>query len=343
MRSELLPYLVSPVTQKPLRMIAEEAEGDDVLTGKLVAEGSGEEFPIIKGIPRFVGTAEQAYKTYAASFGHQWNQYEWLRDEDQLEFESITDRPVAGFAGMTVLDAGCGGGRIARFLAPATKMYIGVDYSHAPERARKLCQGVKHAHFIQADVNHMPFRKEPKFDFILSHGVLHHSPNTYRSFLNLPPLLRPGGELYIAVFRKAFLPLQWPNAFWRAIISRLPLSWQECWCRSLLRLRGMPFASFFKRFFWFSQQKDDEVATCCNYDWYAPRYHWEHTATEVMNWFADAGFHEVQYINAWPYCPPEQKYFIPGFLQSFRLGQLLGVIGRKKKEAASHDRQSLAA
>ena len=50
-----------------------------------------------------------------------------------------------------------------------------------------------------------------------------------------------------------------------------------------------------------------------------------------MNWFVEEGFREVHYINAWPYCPPEERFRIPGFADSFRIGQLLGVIGKKKR------------
>jgi len=95
----------------------------------------------------------------------------------------------------------------------------------------------------------------------------------------------------------------------------------------------LPKPIFFKRFFWFSLQKTHEIRKCCLYDWYAPRYHHEHTALEVMGWFREHGFPEPKYINAWPYCPPEIKYAIPTFKDSFRIGQLLGVIG-KKREAA---------
>jgi SAM-dependent methyltransferase len=131
-----------------------------------------------------------------------------------------------------------------------------VDYSHAPERARQLCAAVPHAHFIRADVNHLPFHARPQFDFILSHGVLHHTPNTRRSFANLPPLLREHGEIYIAVFRKTFGLLRWSDAAIRTVVNKLPVFMQERFCRALLALQGLPAASFWKRFFWFSLQKD---------------------------------------------------------------------------------------
>ena len=104
------------------------------------------------------------------------------REEDQSEFEAIVDRPVEYFRDKMVLDAGCGGGRLARFLAPYTRLYVGVDYSVACERAREFCINVPHAHFIQADINSLPFTAQTAFDFVFSHGVLHHTPDTRAAF-----------------------------------------------------------------------------------------------------------------------------------------------------------------
>ena len=55
----------------------------------------------------------------------------------------------------------------------------------------------------------------------------------------------------------------------------------------------------------------------------------------MQRWFREAGFPEPKYINAWPYCPPTLKYPTPRFRDSFRIGQLLGVIGRKTAWATS--------
>jgi SAM-dependent methyltransferase len=338
MKPQLINYLCCPSTKQPLRLVAEESEGTEVITGKLVVQGSNEQYPIIKGIPRFVFHEKEVYSNYTKSFGHQWNHYNWLRDEDGPEFEAITDRKIADFRGLSILDAGCGGGRIARLLAPDSRLYIGVDYSHACERASVLCRRAPNAHFIQADVARLPLRSNLLFDFVFSHGVLHHSPNTKNSFTSLPGHVKPGGELYIAVFQKAVCLLRWSDSLLRFVVNKLPLGMQEAFCRSLVGLQRLPQPSFWKRFLWFSLQKNAEIATFCNYDWYAPKYHREHTAVEVMNWFAEFGFHDIQFINAWPYCPSDRKYAIPSFVNSFRLGQLVGVIGKRRAAAGSQPR-----
>lgn len=331
MKPELLDYLCCPETKQPLHLHAKECAGGEIISGKLVSKAAGKEYPIIKGIPRFVLSSEAVYNNYTTSFGFQWNHYNWLRDEDLLEFEVITDHRVEDFRNQSILDVGCGGGRIARFLSPHAKLYIGLDYSYAPERAAELCKSVPHAHFIQADVLNMPLRERASFDFVFSHGVLHHTPSTKACFAKLPNLVKPDGELYIAVFRKAFATLRLSDHLIRSVINKLPLRAQQRFCELLVHLQRLPAPSFWKRFFWFSMQKNPEVACFCNYDWYAPKYHNEHTAVEVMNWFADFGFKDIRYIDAWPYCPDKTKYRIPSVRNSFRLGQLVGVIGKKRR------------
>jgi SAM-dependent methyltransferase len=332
MRRRLLELVHCPTCHGDLELSAAEQEGDEISSGSLDCRGCERKWPIVRGIPRFIeGISDEAdlRKVYADSFGHQWTTYDWLRDEDEEEFFTITDLRPEDLSGKTVFDAGCGGGRLARIVAPRCREFVGLDYSIAVEKAYELCRGVENAHFIQCDINKHPLKPET-FDLVYSHGVLHHTPDTKRSFDNIPALVKSDGVVYVALFRQAVLPLRVSDGLWRAALNKLPISAMDKVCGALAYLYYVPKAVFWKRFFWFSLQKNHEIRKCCLYDWYAPTHHREHTVEEVMTWFRDAGFPEPQYINAWPYCPAEIKYAIPTFWDSFRLGQLLGVIGTKK-------------
>lgn len=331
MKANLLEYIVCFDCKGRYEGSFTELDGSEIMSGTLTCPRCRIDYPIIRGIPRLLKNIknEQDLRTvYADSFGHQWTTYHWLRDEDEFEFFQITDLNKEALRGKVILDAGCGGGRVARFVSRYAGTFFGLDYSIAVEKAYALCKDVPNAHFVQCDVNRQPF-KPNTFDFVYSHGVLHHTPNTKKSFDHLPPLVKDNGLLYIAVFRKAFTPLQWSDAFWRGIINKLPIPVTDKICGAMTYLYYLPFAQFPKRFFWFSLQKSHEVRKTCLYDWYAPTYHNEHTPEEVMGWFRSVGFSDAKYINAWPYAPSDQKYDLGSFWDSLRIGRLLGVIGRK--------------
>lgn len=329
MKQRLLDFIWCPECKAELELTATATVGDDITEGRLSCT-AGHSYSILRGIPRFIDgirSAEDLRKVYADSFGHQWTTYNWLRDCDSDEFYTITDFKPETLRGKTVLDAGCGGGRFARFVANECGEFFGFDYSIAVDKARELTTS-PNAHFVQCDVNKHPFKPQ-LFDIVYSHGVIHHTPNTKKSFDNLPQLVREGGILYLAVFRKTFELLQWSDRFWRNRWNKLPIEKIDRLCERLSHLHKLPFPIFWKRFFWFSLQPTHEIRKCCLYDWYAPQYHHEHTVEEVFGWFKSAGFADPKYIDAWPYCPEDRKYRVPSFWGSFRLGQLLGVVATK--------------
>ncbi|WP_082007498.1 class I SAM-dependent methyltransferase [Tepidimonas taiwanensis] len=104
-----------------------------------------------------------------------------------------------------VLDAGCGAGLTARLLIGEglhRVRYIGADISTAvgvaPEAFRQ--RGLP-GYFIQADLLNFPFA-ENSFDYILSEGVLHHTPSTRAAIHALARLLKTGGVLAFYVYKR---------------------------------------------------------------------------------------------------------------------------------------------
>ncbi|MBV8153521.1 MAG: methyltransferase domain-containing protein [Candidatus Eremiobacteraeota bacterium] len=339
MKPALMDYIWCPYCHGALTLAADAARDGEIETGNISCGDCGRTFPILRGIPRFIEnirSADDLRKVYADSFGHQWTTYNWLRDEDPYEFQTITDLTPQDLKGKSFLDAGCGGGRVARFVAPVAGAFFGMDFSIAVEKAAELCKDVPNAHFVQCDINYNPFKPE-QFDIVHSHGVIHHTRDTKETFDKLPPLVKPGGILYVAVFRKTFEPLQWSDSVLRQTLNKLPISALDKVCDAMSYLNNIPrpAASVIKRFFWFSQQHTKEIRKCCLYDWYGPTYHHEHTVEEVINWFERAGFEHPKYINAWPYAPADEKYRVPTWKDSLRLGQLLGVIGTKVRRKSN--------
>ena len=336
MREWMLEYLRCPATKAKLRLEQAVWRGNQVQSGMLVSGGGTQAYPIIAGIPRMlpgVRTEDDLRRVYADSFGYQWTHFQWEREVDGSEYFAISDQTPDSLREKTVLDAGCGGGRVSRVMAQHCRRLIGLDFTIAVDRARTHTRSLSQCEFVQGDVLRPPLAEEA-FDYVWSHGVLHHTSDTHAGVCALSRVVKPGGVLQIVLFLKAWAPLRITDAMIRTLFRRLPYKAGVRVCEMMGALRHLPAARFWKRFFWFSLQPSTELRTCCNFDWYMPRYHHEHTVEEVKSWFRDGGFTRVHYMNGWPYAPYAEKRAEPNFWRRARLGQLLGVVAHKQLTGA---------
>jgi SAM-dependent methyltransferase len=339
MKRRLLELLRCPHDSARFEVqVTSQADGEIEQGTLTCTANAAHAYPIIGSIPRILDgvTHETLQDNYAESFGYQWTQIRWEDPEANLrEFWKTTDFDEATLRGKLFLDAGCGGGRTTAHLPPLVKEIVYMDYSVAVEKVHQKCKHQPNAHFIQSSVARPPLAKET-FDIVFCSGVLHHTPDTYQSFQGLPPLVKPGGYLHIYVFRKADFPASLFHATdhaLRALVSRLPRQRAVEVCRTIGDLLP-PQRSWLKPFFWFSLKPDPEVRLLHNHDWYACRFHHEHSLREVMQWFVDAGFERIGYINGWPEAPTLQRYELPRWRDSQRLGLSMTVHGVKRKPVA---------
>src|SRR5262245_9381696 len=93
---------------------------------------AGRTVPVRGGIPRFVPD-----DGYVESFGFQWNTFDVRRKvEDEATFAVKTGVEPTGLRGLTVLDAGCGGGRYTRVAVEHGAIVAAADLSRAVEKAK---------------------------------------------------------------------------------------------------------------------------------------------------------------------------------------------------------------
>ncbi len=112
--------------------------------------------------------------------------------------------------GARVLDVGCGPGIWTRELARRGYVTSAVDLTgNAVALARRSLELFElQAEVRQGDAEHLPFA-DASFDGVVSHGVIHHTPDTERCLIEIARVLRPGGRAVVSVYyRNAILRSQ---------------------------------------------------------------------------------------------------------------------------------------
>ena len=176
------------------------------------------------------------------------------------------------------LDAGCGGGRFVAALARcgARKVH-GVDISEKIiEAGRERCRvrQLNNVEFQRASVLELPFA-DASFDYVLSSGVIHHTPDPYKGFLELSRVLKPGGKLFLSVYGKHGLKWYANDLFRYTICKIMPFSWLE----AVFKAIGVPAN---KRY----NILDNLFVPYC----------YRYTEKEVRKWLSDAGYTNVQRV-----------------------------------------------
>lgn len=112
-----------------------------------------------------------------------------------------------------ILDAGCGTGYLANFLAMSKgRAVVGGDVClNSLKLAKNFSaqHSIKNAAFLLMNLFRPPFR-DNSFDMIISNGVLHHTANPKLGFGRLVAKLKPGGIIFIGLYNSyGRLPTLW--------------------------------------------------------------------------------------------------------------------------------------
>jgi len=215
----------------------------------------------------------------------------------------------------TILDAGCGNGRILglmRDLVPDTTELYGLDLAAADVARKNLGPDVSGVYFADlTDQNTLDL--VPRTKFIYCQEVLHHTSNPALSFRNLANHLLPGGELAIYVYRQKAPIREFTDDFVRGQIEKLSYDDAleiasefsqlgrtlaelevefECPRVQALGIPGGRYTvqrflyHFFVKCYWNSElpaAHNDLI----NLDWYHPSLCSRHTTEEVLGWFTE--------------------------------------------------------
>ena len=221
------------------------------------------------------------------------NFIEWTKELGREDlFYASTGFPIDQLGGKLILDVGCGYGRFTHTVSEAGATVIGVDLStESINLAHRYLGEKQNVHFVQADINRLPFR-EKLFENIFSIGVLHHTPSPETSFRSLIQYLESGGEIAVWVY-----PPEMKKRVdrIRPITTRLPhqvvfgFSVFIHMLTSLSTLnrnqrRNMTFNQFWP-------------SVMGHFDSFAPRYAFSFSPEELKEWFFRCGLTNIEALS----------------------------------------------
>ncbi len=292
-KKKLLNYLACPQCKTSLQLT-----NDNNLLCR-----NGHTYKILREIPRFVST-----DGYVDSFSFEWNTHKTTQldsrrggTSSEEMFRMKTGLTPEMVRGKLVLDAGVGAGRFCDVLARWGANVIGVDLSYAVEASHQNFRELDNVLIAQGDIGNLPFAPGT-FDFIVSIGVLHHTPNTRKYFEALVPLLKPGGRISIWVYPNESDYLV--RTEWIPFTYRIPDKMFYHWCSWFVpmahrHLRTDLFRWISRVFPYSTQGLGLENDILDTFDGYSPRFHFIHSPDEVKSWFHDQGLTEVACPSNW--------------------------------------------
>lgn len=239
-----------------------------------------------------------------ANFSNEWNHHEiggrtWtmeLKDRVKwffLEPIRISDEDLKG---KIMLDAGCGNGSQSVAYTEFGLEVVAVDLSTGLEKGyayRKFHKGAQpdKVHFVNADLQRPPFA-DNIVDIIHSVGVLHHTPNTEKTFRALRPLLKDGGTFYVWLYKYENVVTPLVNSI-RAVTTRIPAPVFA----GIAEIMSVPFIGFC----WmvdklgirqYATPNRKEAAIAVHDIFGAPYAHY-HSFEEVSEWYESVGITEI--------------------------------------------------
>ena len=229
-----------------------------------------------------------------ASFDYQWAEIpSGAAMLDSPEFREqatgfvleFTGLPAAWFRGKRVIDVGCGNGRYSWALCQLGAEVVSLDQSeHGLRNTAAACAGFPSHRTVKIDLL-KPLPLDETADLVWSFGVLHHTGDTYRAFLNVVPLVKPGGYLYMMVYGE-------PRR--HAIDDFIEVNEYESWRRRTMNLslpkkldvirQGMKDRQF--------RMVGDQFVHGY-FDAISPPINDLHTFEELESWLIEAGFRDI--------------------------------------------------
>jgi uncharacterized protein YbaR (Trm112 family)/ubiquinone/menaquinone biosynthesis C-methylase UbiE len=298
-KKELLDILVCPHCKNKLELENPKKNNEQIKSGTLFCRNCNQEYPIKKYVPRFVNSDEYAdtFSTQRMYVRKHFKDYQKDTSGD-IQFLDTTGFDEQNIKSGISLEVGCGYGRFLDVVERMGGKIIGIDLStHSIELAQDYVGLKDNVHLVQCDLNMMPFIEET-FDQVFSIGVLHHTPNTRKSFISLIPFVKKGGGVAIWVYPPEMKKLA---DKWRVVTTKMPsnILYLLCIINQFLFswIRMLPGGWRFSYIIPGAIPKHNNtywMRVISDYDNLSPQYAYSHTPEEVSNWFKDVGLCDIK-------------------------------------------------
>ncbi len=289
----------------------EKLDERGVLEGALLEPESGNRYPIVDHIPRFVEPGN-----YADSFGFQWHLHGHTQYDEYSGMPISANRFFAetrwdrNLQRQLILEAGSGSGRFTRCAAETGATVVSFDYSQAVEANYAMNGHLPDLLIVQADIYRMPF-PECAFDKAFCFGVLQHTPHPEKAFYEIVKVLRPGGlivsDIYLRSYRQWLHVKPWARRVLRGYspeeLYRITRRYVDFLWPLARRLRGSRIGQkVISRFVadrsnYLTDANDamlKEWAYLDTFDWFSPRYDQPQTVETFRSWHRKAGLEQIE-------------------------------------------------
>lgn len=263
-------------------------------------------------------------KTYADSFGLQWNHFRRTQLDRFNGTRISRDRFLVATGwperldGEKVLEAGSGAGRFTEILLSTGAQVFSFDLSDAV-RANAASNGPHpKLHLFRGDIYRIPF-PDGGFDRVLCLGVVQHCPDVRAAVDSLARQVRPGGELAFDCYDiEERRPATHPRYRWRRWLSRVPrpllfsviqrLVPYLIPVRRFLARAALPYAGVlvhwipimdYQEVFPLNERQLVEWAILDTFDLLAPTYDQPQHLDVIREWLDEAGF-EILHLKKGP-------------------------------------------
>lgn len=260
---------------------------------------------VVKDLVESLGGESESFDTRTkANFSNEWDNHDiggrtWTMElADRVKWYFLDSIRISkeDLKGKLLLDAGCGNGSQSVAYTEFGLEVVAVDLSTGLEKGQAFREVHKTAvrekvHFVQADLQRPPLAPS-SFDIIHSAGVLHHTPDTLKTFRALCPMLKPSGTFYVWLYKFEKIVTPVVNTM-RSITTRIPAGIFAriadatavpfigfCWTVNKLGIRQ------------YETPNRREAALAVHDIFGAPYAHY-HSFEEVSEWYKSAGFVEV--------------------------------------------------